>query len=417
MTTPKGRSQPTIRKLLASAGAWTLLTLGVAGAIAPTSLGSRSAGFASPTAEIGVCALGSSLSSTSNLNRYSLVIGGSGEGSVLAKVAGRALAYFASTDVNVDWSTGVPYQQALANGWLLKDSGGDLLVNKAYPSNYVGDVGNPDYQHAWAANVLAYLRANPGVDGVFIDDVLYDLVPMTDVEAAKYPTQQSWARAELSFVEYVGSDLRSHGYYVLVNASGYVRGDSSSDNGTNTARWWQELGPYVSGLMNEYWQETSNGTDMLRSTGSSWTQNWDGWQRLVQTAQSMGRDFVGITYGSSADTRAMVYGKASFLLDWNGGGGAFIYMTRDGSDPANSAWTKSIGLPVGAKQQIGVGWRRTYSNGIVVVNASSTTSQTFRLGGTYLTPSGAAVSSVTIGPTTAMILQQGAGALSTTSTG
>jgi len=30
-------------------------------------------------------------------------------------------------------------------------------------------------------------------------------------------------------------------------------------------------------------------------------------------------------YGASANSRAMRDGQASFLLNWNGGGGAFVY--------------------------------------------------------------------------------------------
>jgi hypothetical protein len=37
--------------------------------------------------------------------------------------------------------------------------------------------------------------------------------------------------------------------------------------------------------------------------------------------------------------------RASFLLDWNGRGGAFVYQPTRGADPWNGAWTRSIGLP------------------------------------------------------------------------
>src|SRR3954471_13904579 len=135
--------------------------------------------------------------------------------------------------------------------------------------------------------------------------------------------------------------------------------------------------------MNEYFQETSNGTNQPRASGGSWTQNWDGWQRLVGTAQAMGKDFIGVAYGAGADTGAMTYGKASFLLDWNGGGGAFMYGTLDGSDPTGSAWTTSSGQPAASKQQVGVGWKRVYSGGVALVNPSTTSAQTFSLGGSY----------------------------------
>jgi hypothetical protein len=320
--------------------------------------------------------------------------------------------YFAGTDVNTQWSTGVPYSQAEANGWLLRDGSGNLLVNQSYADDYVGDVGNPAYQQAWISNVLGYLAANPGIKGVFIDDVLYDLTPLAGEEAAKYPTQQAWAQAMLSFVQAVGTALRAKGYYVLANASGYVPGDPNSDDGANTISWWQQLGPYVNGLMNEFYDETSDGNNTLRTTGSSWTQNWNDWQQLIQTAQGMGDDFVGVTYGAAGDTQAMSYGKASFLLDWDGAGGAFIYdsvgganNSNAGSDPLASAIpSDNVGRPVAAAQQVGLGWIRRYSRGIVLVNPDATNAQSFSLGGSYYERPGDAVTSISLPPASGAIL-------------
>src|SRR4051794_14048248 len=352
----------------------------------------------------GIVALGSQLERVSNPGLYSTAIATASEASLLAGLPGRSLAYFSGTDVNVNWSTGVPYSQALANGWLLYGSSGSLLTNTGYPGNYVGDVGSAGYQQAWITNVLAYLAAHPGVDGVFIDDVLYDLKPLAGTEAAKYPTQQQWAAATLSFVKAVGNALRSHGYYVALNASGYVPGSPTSNDGTDTVVWWKQLGPYVNGLMNEYYDETSNGTYQLRTMGSAWYQQWDAWQRLIATAQSMGDDFFGLTKGTAGNTAAMQYGKASFLLEWNGGGSAFMYAATDGSDPTNSAWTTSIGQPAAAKQQVGAGGMRRYAGGVALVTPGAASAQTFALGGSYVPPSGATVTSVTLQAGTGMVL-------------
>jgi hypothetical protein len=366
--------------------------------------GSAGAGSPAPTAGIGLYSLGGSLGNVSSPGQYSLVIGDAADGSTLQALPGRSLAYFAGTDVNTTWSTGVPYSQALANGWLLTNSSGGLLTNLGYSGNYIGDVGSTGYQQAWIANVLAYLGAHPGLKGVLVDDVLYDLKPMTGVEAPKYPTQQAWAAAQLAFVAAVGQALHAHGYYLGVNASGYIPGDSGSDNGDNTITWWQQLGPYVDGLMNESYQETSDGSNTLRSTGGNWNQQWENWQRLVPTAQSMGKDFIGVMYGSASATGAMSYGKASFLQDWNGGGSVFAYQATDGSNPSNAAWTTDIGSPLAAKQQVGVGWMRSYTGGIALVNPSPGTSQSFSLGGSYRTQSGSTVTSVTLAPTSGAIL-------------
>ncbi len=157
--------------------------------------------------------------------------------------------------------------------------------------------------------------------------------------------------------------------------------------------------------MNESYAETAEGSNTLRSSGSSWMQNWDGWQRLIGTAQAMGKDFVGVTYGDPGDTRRMIYGKASFLQEWNGGGSVFIFNPTDNSDPWNSAWTTDIGRPAAAKQHIGSGWMRQYTGGIALVNPSPSASQTFQLGGSYLTSTGSTVTSATLAPTTGLILR------------
>src|SRR5213595_357055 len=245
-----------VRKPLLSAALVALFAVGCASAL---KLGPAPASAAAgPVPGTGVYVLGGRLAGVSNLGGLSVVVGDAADGGLLAGVPGRGLAYFAGTDVNVNWSTGVPYSQASANGWLLTDSSGRLLVNQGTAGNYIGDVGSSAYQQAWVSNVLSYLSGHAGVDGVFIDDVLYDLKPMAGVEAAKYPTQQQWASASLSFVTAVGSALRAKGYYLAVNASGYVPGDSNSDTGANTVSWWQQLGPNVDGLMNEYYQQTSD---------------------------------------------------------------------------------------------------------------------------------------------------------------
>ena len=356
----------------------------------------------------GLVRTASSFAAVAGSNRYSLVIVTAGEARAAAREPGRSLVYFSGTDVNTRWNAGVPYRVAAARGWLLRGADGQLLVNKGYPDNYVGDVGDRRYQQAWVANVLRFLRAH-GDDGVFIDDVLRDLVPLAGTEAAKYPTQQAWAAAQLSFVAAVGPVLRAHGYYVLVNASGYVPGLQASDDGSSTAAWWRQLAPSVSGLFDEYYQQVSDGSDTLRSSGGSWNQNWQGWQRLVTTAQSLGKDFVGIAYGPSSDTQAMSYGKASFLLDWNGGGGAYIYEPTDhDTNPWNPAWTADIGTPAAAKQRVGTGWLRRYSAGLTLVNPDPDHSQTFPLSGTYLTPDGNPVTQITLPPTSGLTLASGA---------
>lgn len=339
----------------------------------------------------------------SGYHSYSDLIVGLSLAREAARQPGRSLVYFSGTDVNTRWNSGVPYPEARRRGWLLKDRAGNLLINRNYPSNYIGDVGNPDYQRAWLEDVSRVLREN-GDDGVFLDDVIVDLEPLAGTEAAKYPTARQWEEAQLSFVRTVGDGLRAEGYYVLANASAYVRGSVRADNGSSTLSWWRRLAPHVSGLADEYYQETSDGSDTLRSDGPAWYQGWSGWQRLLTTTQSLGKDFFGVTYGPAGDARRMSYGRASFLLDWDGGGGAFLYQPSSRQDPWNGAWTRDIGQPNAPKRRVGVAWARTYAGGIVLVNPDPSRSQRLDLGRSYLSPDGKPVSQVTLAPTTGLIL-------------
>jgi hypothetical protein len=359
------------------------------------------------TPGIGLIHLGAGLSNASNRSRYSLVIVSRDDAGRAAGLPGRSLVISSGTSVPTTFNNGVPYRRARAKHWLLAGANGGLLENKPFKS-YIGDVGSAGYQQAFITNTLAFLGAHPGLDGIFVDDVLRDIGPLTGAYPSKYPTQPAWQEAMASFVAVVGSALRAQGYYVLVNAVGYTSDNSDSNDGTLDVSWWQQLGPSVNGLMNEDYQQTAEGSLTLRNSGTdTWMQNWDGWQRLITTAQSMGKDFVGITYGPADDTRAMSYGKASFLQEWDGGGSVFIFKPTDDSDPWNPDWTTDIGQPAAAKQQVGTGWMRRYTNGIALVNPSPGNTQTFQLGGTYLTAAGATVTSLTLPPTTGSILRNG----------
>ena len=384
------------------ARALAALAVGTAAALVVAGSG-IGAGRARTVAGTGLLRTGAPLT-TLGQRRAALLIVSVAEASAAARAPGRSLVYFSGTDVSTRWNTGVPYAQAKRNGWLLKGTSGKLLVNRNYPSNYVGDVGNTAYQRAWAGNVIQFLKAH-GDDGVMIDDVIADLTPLAGAEAAAYPTQRAWAAAQLSFIRTVGRALRAHGYYVLASAAGYVPGDPGDNTGATTVSWWRQLNPYVSGLMNEYYGETPDGSNRLRSNGPAWTQNWAGWQQLIRVAQSRGHDFVGVTYGVPGDTRAMTYGKASFLLDWNGRGGAFVYEPTNHQNPWNGAWTQNLGKPVGRKRAVGAGWLRRYRHGVVLLNPSPSAAQSFSLRRRYVAAGGQVVTTVTLPPTTGLILR------------
>ena len=343
-------------------------------------------------------ALSSTLAHYSHLSDYSYVIFG-GDFAVARRLRGKTLHY-EEISVCSEWNCSVPYPRASANGWLLKDANGNVIHTYGDSRRYLPDVGLPAYQRAFIRKTLSLLRAHRGTDGIQIDNIMTDIGSITGrVYPAKYPSKQSFQDAEVAFLSVVGPALRKAGYYVFANAGGYVN-DSTYDTGRDTNALWKRIAPYLGGLMNEYWmQDPNNLTRQMDDGRGGYMHYWSGWQKLVQTAQAGGADFIGVSIGSVSDVRTMRFGKASFLLNWDGAGGAFIYAVSpafgSGVSPWNSNWTTKIGTPTGPKYKIGAKvWQRNFSKGTVIVNPT-TSAVTTTINGT----------SYTIGPTDALILR------------
>ena len=158
-------------------------------------------------------------------------------------------------------------------------------------------------------------------------------------------------------------------------------------------------------MLSEYWEQGSN-KQLFDTNPCCWTGHYLNWLNLADAAQLNGADFFGGFKGTATSTTAMQYGRASFYLVWNGKGGGLLWMSTDGSDPWHPAWTTYIGTPLAARYTVGVGLRRDYTNGTALVNPNAFSAQTYNLGGSYITPSGSTVTTVTLQPITAMVLKK-----------
>ena len=104
----------------------------------------------------------------------------------------------------------------------------------------------------------------------------------------------------LAFIKAVGPALRARGWYVAVNAgmndSGAQAFTGETNDGTQYIWWYRQLGPYVSGISTERWQQYwgSPGAP-VRTSGAAWNQAWEGWERLPSVVASMGKDFYAIS--------------------------------------------------------------------------------------------------------------------------
>ncbi len=357
--------------------------------------------------------------STSNLSRYGNVVMTVDRHSLLAGIKSaspgtRVTGYKSAIEMVDDCGSAldtcrsaITYQQALAHDnaypndpWVLRNSSGASITAPAYPNAHLANVGSASYQQQWIANVASVIKKY-GFDGVYIDSVLGQISGWSGgVMPSRYPSEDAWEDAIQSFVAAAGPALKNQGLYVLANA--YKAGPN--DGSANVA-WYRAIAPYLSGIQAEYFEQAGSNKALFDTNPCCWTGHWVSHLGQAAAVQDAGADFFAGMKGSSSETGKMMYGKASFLLVWNGSGGGFFWQSNDHSDPWNSAYTTDIGSPQGARYQVGVGWRRQYSAGTALVNPHYSSSQTFNLGGSYLTPSGSSVTSVTLGPVSGMVLR------------
>jgi hypothetical protein len=401
------------------AGIALLLTcITVAGATA----GSPAASSRRPVAGIAVLRYGSSASTGArHLHRYSLVVLGKGEYRHVGRIkrssrTTKVLGYENATDlvddcIPVSWvCPGITYQQAQDHDaryprdhWILKSASGESLRPPRYSHHHLANVGSRSYQRTWLRRV-SRAAATGGFDGVMIDGItgrVSDWTMGSGVYPTAYPSDTAWERAMRRFVRLVGPALKRRGLYLLANTF-----KGGSNDGSTDVAWWKTVAPYFDGLMSEFWEQSPINLRLFDTNRCCWTGHWNGWLKLGAAAQQSGADFFPLQYGSSTDTKTMSYGKASFLLVWDGSGGGYIFEPRNQADPWNPAWTTPVGKPSGPRRRVGVGWRRKYTRGTVLVNPDPTTSQTFSLGRTYLDSNGARVTSVMLQPVTGMILRE-----------
>ena len=299
-------------------------------------------------------------------------------------------------------AAGVGYCWANAHrpDWLLTDTTGARIEFCDFHGAWQMDVGDPAYQQTWLDNVLADLRSAPW-DGVVLDDVnqseTWHLCGRT---IARYPTAPAYTAATESFLARVGPGLRAAGFLALPNIA---LDDWWTQDGVSR---WDRWVSYSSGAVQEYFSKW--GHDSSRWLTDDGTHNdWSVRQALFARTEAAGKPFVGITYAPSDDVRSMRYARASFLLDWDGGPSALAFepTTPEAQDPYFTDWTTDVGLPTGSRVRVGVAWKRVFANGIVVLDPAPSTAQTVNLGGSYVLPNGTIGSTVTVGPTQAVVLQ------------
>jgi hypothetical protein len=177
-------------------------------------------------------------------------------------------------------------------------------------------------------------------------------------------------------------------------------------------------------LSSSQYAEKLNGAFFEGAIGRSWSlETWAGWNTMMKRYRALmanttsPNDVFLQTYGSSTDYRTMRYGLASALMH----NGYFVYLPSSGTLQPRwyDEYDARIGTPLYAPPTApypggdGNYWRRTYSNGIVLVNPSKTKTSYIKVGSGYkrlkgtqdpAVNNGQLQSTVTLGPRQGLIM-------------
>jgi hypothetical protein len=290
--------------------------------------------------------------------------------------------------------------------WFLTDSAGNRLHTVDYSFLMPMDVGNSGFADAWASGTYANLAAD-GFDGVWMDDVNIDPGHGLNGRIAKY-TDQQYGAATTQFAATVGDYLRGRGMIAIANIGmepwvSYQRADAlmigqhlTAVNREHWARYGDICGPFGE----RFNTSATNGTPPLSTMIDYGTQ-----------LQNQGTGITGVDYGNTAttsdDEQTMTYGRALFLLTWNGAAGSAYFYRRCGvNDTAFPQWTAELGLPTGPLVQDADGvLSRTYTDGQVVLNPNRASAARVSVAdGLHATSGASAEGGIYVAPETAVIL-------------
>jgi hypothetical protein len=297
-------------------------------------------------------------------------------------------------------SRGVSWTQAQAHPeWFLLDANGNRIESDGYPGNWLMDITSPTYQQAWIQNVTAELARNPW-DGVHFDDVNWK-TDFTGHVPARFPTNADWRAATKAFLAAVTPYTRANGKLAILNIG----------SGHDAPGIWDDWLQYADGAEEEHfasWASTTGGP-YIDDYG---TKGWMSQINEIKTAVSTGKLAIMRIGGVEGDVEAIRYGLASFLLVDDGR--QSIAPPKFANPPTYPEFSWNLGSPLGAFRSIATNaYRRDFSAGTVIVNASASQSLTVNLGGTYLDANGKTITSITLGTTRGAVLRA-AGTTTTT---
>ncbi|MFD4675434.1 putative glycoside hydrolase [Lentzea sp. NPDC058450] len=295
---------------------------------------------------------------------------------------------------DADLPAGVGYCAADPS-WFLTDASGDRFEYDGYEGHWQMDVGNAEYQNAWADNVV---KSSAGAfDGVFMDNALFACDTYHDgVCPAKYPTDSSMQDAYRSMLAGTRQKFVDAGLKTVANMSNARLHDGA----------WDSYVEHLDGGFDEWWL-TFGDSDLL----SEYAQ---GWSRQIEqiTANEAKGKITWVQPHHSGAEQPFRYAFASYLLA--AGENAAISEIEETDRYDNpSLWRTEydwdLGAPLGEHFEIAKNvHQRDFECGTVIVNANRTGSAplTVRLASTQFNEHNAPVNFVALPGTTGTVLRK-----------
>jgi hypothetical protein len=300
----------------------------------------------------------------------------------------QAVMHSATTDP-AGMTTCTPYAADAAQhpDWFLRSAGGNRVSDRSYPSDFLMNVGNRAYRRACAAHALALARRG-GFDGIYLDGVntsLRWLVP-AGVSVPQYRSLSAWLGAMYGLLSTLGGATHAQRMRVVANIGG-----STVKRGL-----WQRWTTPLDGSEEESWTDGGSG---LGQQVPFWS------TKLADVAWSEAHGKLALVHSYNTTEAGNTYGLASMVLV---AAGATSYST------SNLVSTESWYPEYSAAQQLGPArghyarsagaYVRAFARGIVVVNPTLHSVRSIRLGGTYSGSGLRRVRSVSLRPTSGLIL-------------
>ncbi len=278
------------------------------------------------------------------------------------------------------WSTASAHPS-----WFLLDQNGHRITPPLYPNNYLMDQANPSYQQACASHAAA-LAKQYGFDGVWFDGLTAWIgwaVP-SGLTVPKYPTAAAWQPAVYSLISYTAPVLHAQHLLMVGNIGGAATAPGL----------WQK------------WTTPMDGSEDEQFADANFTYYWS--TQIANAAWSEANHKIALLHSHSTTEAGNTYGLASMMLVAQG---SSSYSTSNANVTKSELWfpeyalAQSLGAPTSPSTQLPGGvYLRTFANGLVAVNASSSTQNVNLGGGTYSGSLLTNVTSVALAPWSGVIL-------------